>query len=329
MRIGCTISRPDCRDNGTWSHIRHVMIREMGIDVQWTYRGDPVAEDCDFYFFCDDGLDDIPMECPRPNACYLIDTHLGWDVRLGWAKHFDRVFCAQKGDTMRMRNEGHDAHWLPLACNPAAHPNQQELMALRQALEAQNTEEARAAILSIFMDTDLSKQWDAVFVGFMNKGVEGHPCSHNRLDYLDALFKALPNSWLTTNCFHEAMAARYVKGRVGFNVSILDDLNMRCFEIPSTGAAMLANSDVQGLDDLGFRDGENFVGYCGVEDAVGKAQWMLAHPEERETIAAAGHRLVREKHTYAHRVAEMLATCGIERISDGQNKESEEAEDGI
>jgi len=332
----------EMRDNGTFSLVRQAAKEVMGLPVfgldgehlEWLQRGHPIPEDhkTDMVLFCDDGRDDIPMELPDApvKACWLIDTHLGSDIRVEWAKHFDFVFCAQTTGVDLMADHGIDAHWLPLACQPRAQPNQSELMQIREALLAQEAdpaqrESAQASLQQIFMGRDLDKEWDVVFVGFMNKGVEGDPESHNRVEYLDAIFKAYRNSWLVTNCFHEAMAARYVKGRVGMHVSIKNDLAMRWFEIPSTGTAMLANRDVAGWADLGFRDGEHFVGYEGIDEAIEKIRRMLDNPMEREAIARQGHEFVRANHTYAHRMAQMFGICGIqiERQDNDQGAEGE------
>ena len=321
MRIGCVASAPGFRDNGTFAYCRYALKEELGIDIRTFHRSSPIPDDheCDFWFFCDDGLDAIPMpDLPHPNSCFLVDSHLGWDVRREWANHFDFVFCAQKPAAEKLREEGLNAYWLPLACSQKAHPNFGELRELRKGLEGQLgssdkdiRESAQADLNVIFAQTDLSKQYDVTFVGYMNRGVAGHPKSHDRVEYLDKVFKAFPNSFLSVNTFHEQMAARYVMGRVGFHVSILDDVAMRMFEIPSTGTAMLANKDVVGLEGLGFVDGKNFVGYEGIEDAVDKCRWMLENPMEREEIAKAGHVFVRSNHTYKLRMESLLKVCGI------------------
>jgi len=108
------------------------------------------------------------------------------------------------------------------------------------------------------------------------------------------------------------MAARYVRGRVGFNVSIRDDLNMRFFEIPSTGACMLANRDQVGWDVLGFEDGVHFLGFDTMDEMADQVRWALKNPLEREQIAQAGHALVREHHTYIHRMQRILSDFKIE-----------------
>lgn len=327
MKIGY-VSNSEVRDNGTGCHVRDALKRKLGFnpaDIKWFQRGYPIPEDqqCDAYIYVDDGRSDIPMEVPDHGikAFWAVDTHLGFEERLEWARKFDHVFCAQKNGAEKMREEGVGAHWLPLGCNPTAHPNFTELMELQRNLQATSVQDpdpaqrdlAMNTLKHIFSDSDLAKEWDIVFIGYMNEGVNGHPKSHNRVDYLDRLMgKEFRNFWMVTNCFHENMAARYAKGRIGFHVSILDDVAMRFFEIPSIGTAMLANRDVVGLADMGFVDGEHFVGYEGIDESVAKAHWMLDNPEEREEIARRGHELVREKHTYAHRVQQIIDVCGIE-----------------
>lgn len=155
----------------------------------------------------------------------------------------------------------------------------------------------------------IDKQHDVVFVGYINTA-EGEGFN-NRLDYLDALFHTFPNFWITTNCFFEEMAVRYVRGRVGVNISIRRDLNMRFFEILSTGTCMLTNRDVDGWQDLGFVEGEDFLGYQGQEEMREKVHWALAHPQEREEIAKRGHVKVRAGHTYVDRMKIILSKFGV------------------
>lgn len=313
------------RDNGTFCYARRALKTEVATKrdtIKWYQRGLPFPhdEEADLWLFVDDGRDDIEMDCPKPNACWLIDTHLGWEVRYKWAKQFDTVFTAQRDGAEKLRNLGVNAHWLPLACHPPAHPIFSEQMNKRQDAVSvirdprkteEEREEARDVLHNMFMDCGLEKEWDVVFVGYINKGVEGHPLSKNRLDFLGDIFEAFPNSWIATDIFHEYMATRYIKGRLGFNVSILNDLNMRFFEVMSTGTALLTNVDVEGWSELGFKEGVHFIGYGGADDAIKKIHYYLEHPEEREAIAKAGNMLVRSEHTYAHRLRELLSVCGV------------------
>lgn len=313
------------RDNGTFSYVRHALKNEIATKndtIKWFQRGQPFPhdEEADLWIFVDDGRDDIDMDCPKPNACWLIDTHLGWEVRYEWAKQFDTVFTAQRDGAEKLIELGINAHWLPLACHPLAHPSLSEQIHKRQEITSalrdpniskEERAEAEDVLHNMFMDCGLEKEWDVVFVGYMNQGVEGNSKSHNRLDYLSRIFEVFPNSWMVTDIFHEYMATRYIKGRLGFNISILNDLNMRFFEVMSTGAALLTNTDAEGWSDLGFEDGVHFIGYYGIDDAIKQTHHYLKYPAEREAIAKAGLTLVREEHTYAHRIREMLSVCGV------------------
>jgi spore maturation protein CgeB len=55
-----------------------------------------------------------------------------------------------------------------------------------------------------------------------------------------------------------------------------------------------------------FEDGVHLATYSSVSELREKSQYYLAHKEKRRRIAACGRQEVLEKHTYLHRVSEML-----------------------
>ncbi|MBU2346581.1 MAG: glycosyltransferase [Gammaproteobacteria bacterium] len=293
------------RNNGTGILVFDALQRSLGFgDTVRRYEPHGLLPPQDLYLYVDDGRDDNKWECPKPNAYWAIDTHLGYDYRAWKAKQFDRVYCAQKDGAEKMRQDGLPAEWLPLACHPPCHPNQAELM----------QHPAREELCS----RGLHKMYDVAFIGFLNKGWGEN--SNNRVEFLDHLFKEFTNFWITTNCFFEEMAVRYVRSRVGMNISILSDLNMRFFELLSIGVCQVTNRDQIGWQELGFEEGKHFLGFDGKSEMCEKVQWALDHPEEREQIAQAGHELARKKHTYAHRVQRILDDAGIklpERVNGG------------
>lgn len=286
------------RNNGTATLAFRSVKQELnfGESVR-RYEPEGVLPEHDLYIYVDDGRDELTWECPSPSAYWAIDTHLGYDYRLAKARQFDRVYTAQKEGAEKMRKDGiKNVEWLPLACKPSLCPSLKEM----------RTHPNRNDIAGEFQ---LAKRHDVVFVGFMNQGAgEG---SHDRIEFLDDMFKEFPNFWCSANVFFEEMAVRYIRGRLGLNISIKDDLNMRFFEVLSTGTALLTNTDVVGIEDIGFEEGKHFIGYTDVNDAKDKARYYLEHEDEREEIAAAGHQFVREKHTYAHRMAYVLDSFGI------------------
>ena len=287
----------EIRNNGTARRFTEAMVR-MGAEAGdfKRYSRPPAGEldKHDLHIFIDDGMDNVQWLPPSPNACWLVDTHLGYDTRFKWATHFDNVFLAQKADVQRMKADGvKNVHWLPLACSPYLDPCYAELKK------------------HLSKDTDLTRAYDCVFVGFLNNGVSGDKRSHSRVDFLDALYKEFPNSWLAFNLFFIDAAIRYVKGKVGVNISIKNDLNMRFFEAMSYGVCQIANEDQDGWKDLGFVDGDHFLAYASVDEAKEKVKWALDNPDEREAIAYAGMEIVRSAHTYEHRIEQMFDVVGV------------------
>lgn len=57
-----------------------------------------------------------------------------------------------------------------------------------------------------------------------------------------------------------------------------------------------------------FVPGEDFVYYDDETDLLEKIDYYLKYDKEREQIAQEGHDKVASKHTYRHRVQEMLST---------------------
>lgn len=111
--------------------------------------------------------------------------------------------------------------------------------------------------------------------------------------------------------FLEDMTRFFLKSRIVFNNAIKNDLNMRVFEALCSGS-MLLTDDADGLRDF-FTDRENLVIYND-ENVAELAEYYIEHEQERERIAEAGRRAVLEKHTYAHRVDEMM---GVMRSMGG------------
>lgn len=280
----------EIRNNGTGTYCMRALkqMESEGIlekATHFTPRGDAPAG-YDWSFACDDGRDDLDWLPPRPWAYYAIDTHLGYGYRLWKAKQADRVFVAQQDAVASFKRDGvKHVEWLPLACQPDAHPCYSEFLKRNV-----NPDE-------------LTQRYDWAFVGFIN-GVYGDG-QNNRLEYLDALQKAVPNAWITTGVFFEDMAIRYIRARLGFNLSIKRDLNMRVFEVLSTGTPLFTNRDVEGIDSL-FTEGLDYIGFKGEKEMVDVARAALADEKGLKAIAEHGLKKVRKFHTYRHRMNEVV-----------------------
>lgn len=220
----------------------------------------------------EDGLVGIlpytPIKVPSPRMVWNSDTHLGYEYRLKKSLDADYVFCAQKRACEEMKRDGvKNSIWLPHAVEPLAYPKY-----------------------------DLaSKKYDVCFVGHVN--------SANRLNALDRLFREFPNFYYGQRRFDDA-ARKFSESKIGFNIHMLDDINMRDFEVMATGTMLLTNW-IPTIEEV-FSNGNDLVLYRDEEEMVEKARFYIEHENEREEIAKTGYEKVIKNHTIIHRVEKML-----------------------
>ena len=211
-------------------------------------------------------------------ACIVLDTHTGqrqW--RVEYARQFDQAFVAHRQDMSIFERAGCErVHWLPFACEPQVHRH-----------------------------FEVPKAYDIVFVGQTLPQWHG-----DRVRLLERLRQAGFDLRVDSKIFEE-MALLFARGRIVFNRSLNEDINMRVFETLSCGSLLLTDrlSAAAGMDEL-LEDGEHLVLY-GEDDLEERARYYLEHPEEAESIAAAGRREVLARHTYGHRADALLEiACG-------------------
>lgn len=204
---------------------------------------------------------------PVPKACYLIDSHLNLAWHVQWAHQFDHVFIAQREYVQAFRDAGNrSVHWLPLGADPEIH---------RRAAE--------------------TKTHDIGFVGSLN--------TERRVKLLNSLEQYFRVTY--ERCFWTDMADFFARSRIVFNNAIKNDLNMRLFEVMSTGSFLLTDNAANSGQDEMFR-GQEDLGLYTDDNIVELARYFLEHEEEREQIAARGRRLIHRAHTYAHRIEDLL-----------------------
>ena len=233
----------------------------------------PSADHPDLYLWVESVGGHYPLRLAAltcPKVCYLIDSHLNLSSHLEWAKEFDMVFIAQREYLEDFRRLGIRAHWLPLACCPEVHRR-----------------------------SEPTGEYPIGFVGSVQPG-------SRREGLLSSLSATIPVHY--ERCFWDDMAQVFSRSKIVFNEAVRNDLNMRVFEVMSTGSLLLSDlARNSGQDEL-FRDGEDYALY---RDAIiaDVATFYLDNDELREQIAARGQQLVLNAHTYGHRVEDLLAVA--------------------
>ena len=227
-------------------------------------------DDFDLFIRVDDGIEHALPPSLRPLAWWAIDTHLDLDRCLAQARTADLTFAAQKAGAAALRRAGVEgAAWLPLACDPGVH-----------------------------RPHAVPKLHDLCFVGNLFPGP--------RADLVELLRRHFPSHFVGRAYFDE-MARAYSTSRAAFNRSIRDDLNMRVFEALACETLLATNDlpDESGQGEL-FRDGVHIATYRDPEELLDKLRFYLARPEALATVARAGREEVAARHTYRHRMAEIL-----------------------
>ena len=222
----------------------------------------------DLYLNIDDGLRyRLPSDL-RPCAWWVIDTHmdLPWAIKKG--RDFEWLFAAQRDGAKQLVAAGCPAVWLPLACDPEIH-----------------------------RPWPVKNKWDVCFVGRVSPGP--------RQELLQLIVDQFPRSFIGQSYFDE-YAQTLSASHIGFNRSVKNDVNMRVFETLGCGSLLITNN----LTDNGQRDlfepDRDLVTYESADELLDKVRFYLRFESHRHRIAQAGHANVSERHTYRHRMGELL-----------------------
>ncbi|MCL2718033.1 MAG: glycosyltransferase [Lachnospiraceae bacterium] len=98
--------------------------------------------------------------------------------------------------------------------------------------------------------------------------------------------------------------------KINLNISlksIHSGIPLRAFDIMGCGGFLLSNYQADFLEH--FIPGEDFVYYESLDDLQDKVEYYLANESERCQIAKNGYDKVSSRHTYRHRIREMLEIC--------------------
>lgn len=256
--------------------IRHPV---LPLDIETTFLPDmrallaalPKEDHPDLYLWVDSvgRFSHLPQHLealPCPTACYLIDAHFNPQYYWQYAASFDYLFVAQLNVLEFFRSQHPRSYWLPLACDPDLH-----------------------------RDHGISRSYPVGFVGGMNS---------NRERLLTKINSVAPVQY--ERCYLEDMARVFSASKIGFNHASLNDLNMRFFELPSTGALQLFSQTVGSGQELLFKDGEEIAIYTE-ENLSELVRYYLEHDTVRNQVAQRGKMMVHAAHTYDHRVEDLLS----------------------
>jgi len=222
-------------------------------------------------------------------AFWISDMHrqdwAQWRLQMINEWHYDHVFYAQKNfkkmiiDTKKYNVS--EISWLPHAVDP------QIFKPLQQ----------------------ITKRYDMGLVGYMNE--KRKKAVDIMSEYMNV--KHFNSVWeLTANrCINEC--------KIGFNISVEDDINMRLFETMASGVPLLTNKiENNGMEDLFGNDEKYFLTYSSDKEMKEKAVRLIANPDIRNTLSNNARQHILQYHTYRNRLNTILATFNMELLKNNE-----------
>lgn len=206
-------------------------------------------------------------QSPLPTVCLNIDNFSWMDSRFRWAMLFDHVFVWQPRFVPVFQKAGHPSVFL-----------------LPHAVEGR-----------LFQGTEMGRCFDLGWVGHI--GPAWYARRNRIIPKLAARFQM--------NDFHrryskEETAKIYQQSKIVVNVTrdeFPPEANMRCYEAMAGGALLITPMPTE-LTELGFREGEHFVGWRDEAEIGDLVQRYLSDEPRRREIAGAGQDLVLRDHTF-------------------------------
>ena len=140
-------------------------------------------------------------------------------------------------------------------------------------------------------------------ISFVGQAGRWHPYRKYVLQYLTA-------NGIKINQFQtpqDRAAEIYAQSLINLNISLNGDLNLRVFEVLSSGGFLLTDrlSKESGLDII-FKDGEHLVCFNDEKDLLDKIQYFLKNPDEARAIARNGYEEFKRNHTPEKKIKELM-----------------------
>ncbi len=237
----------------------------------------------------------------RGVVCILwtIDPPLNFRPILNVAPFYDQIFCQGTEGIELLEGAGiRGARWLPMACDPDWHyplecsPFERESYGSDVVFVGSYYPE-RAKLFERLSGLDLAiwgPGWDSL---------NGHSPLHRCIRGAHTM----PGEWLKIYSASKIVLATHYQDPQGrFPVY---QASPRVFEALACGAFVICDRqrDVFSL----FEEGTHLVSFHDSDDLVEKVKYYLEHPAERSAIAARGRTECLAKHTYVHRIQDLLS----------------------
>ena len=136
--------------------------------------------------------------------------------------------------------------------------------------------------------TSTEKDTDAVLIGMPYNG----PYSF-RIDLVNALRNRGVSVLFENGPIFDEYRELNNRARIGLNWSSLGDMNARVFELMAMKLCPVIDR-CDDLDKMGFVEGQHYLGFSNLEEAVVRVLWAKGNPDEAEAIALSAYNKVNQ-----------------------------------
>ncbi len=236
--------------------------------------------DYDFVLYIDDDQKyRIEMDKRLPIAYWCFDIHREGKpqiLRIAKSLQSNVIFVGNRKyvNYLKIKANNKNVHWLPFA---ADYP-------------ADNVDERQ-------------EEYNWCFVGTCNIAKDG--LYKKRVNYVNHLKLVDANNFVGKIPYEE-VDAFYRKSKIALNISELDELNMRIFEIVRSKSFLFTNRLADDVLNMVFKPDTEAVSFKNPVDMIKKYQYYIRNPEQIDIIRKnAFDRLVKE-HLYEHRIKRIV-----------------------
>jgi spore maturation protein CgeB len=231
---------------------------------------------------------------------WTIDAPIDFQTVLNAAPRYDHIFCqGTEAIEILSQHSISNAHWLPMAADVDDH----------HAVEVTDRIKAAYGNDVAFVGSYYPNRAEILtHLAMFNLGIWGPGWDHLLKEH--PLHKTVrggpikPVEWVKVfSASRIAVVIHYQDGAIPCH-----QISPKVFEAMACGIFVLVD-DQKDVFRV-FEDGKHLVKFTSVGDLKEKITYYLKNPEERKTIAMAGRAEIQKKHTYSHRVQQLLSIVG-------------------
>ena len=234
-----------------------------------------------------------------PTVNWFIDYPTVFETAVDFAKHYDHFFVSSTNAMRKHHQLGNtNVRTLNFACDPD----------IQKILELTEEEKRKYGNDIVFVGSHYPEREKAISsIRDLDVGVWG-PGWHSKPN--PNLHKLFKNEHTDPSAWAKVFNASKIALNVNYGFDRLPDIDCnpgstKLFEILGCGAFQLVDRK-KAITDM-FADGKDLVTFTDLPDMRNKIKYYLEHDKERKMIAANGRKEVLAKHTFEHRMREMLS----------------------